>query len=59
MKFAWQECGAVKSVFFHSKPTAGIPTIDESPFFPTQEAVKVFFAFPNIFVDFLKILILD
>lgn len=47
LKHAWKECGAVRSVFFHSKPTASIPTVDESPFFPTQEVVKVYLIFAN------------
>ncbi|XP_034236081.1 ribosomal RNA-processing protein 7 homolog A [Thrips palmi] len=42
LKFAWRECGAVKAVFFHSKPSASVPLVDESPFFPTHEVVKGF-----------------
>lgn len=42
LKYAWRQCGVVASVYFHSKPTAGPPVVNKSPFFPTEEVVKGF-----------------
>ena len=42
LKNAWQDCGSVKSVFFHAKPNSGPPLVNESPFFPTHKEIKGF-----------------
>ncbi|KAK3914889.1 Ribosomal RNA-processing protein 7-like protein A [Frankliniella fusca] len=40
--YAWRDCGTVKSVYFHSRPNAGIPSTNESAYFPTVQEVKGF-----------------
>ncbi|PSN32634.1 Ribosomal RNA-processing protein 7 A [Blattella germanica] len=35
-------CGPVTSVFFHQKPSAGLPPTETSPFFPKHPAIKGF-----------------
>jgi len=41
MKFAWQDCGPVETVYFHDKPNAGVPPEETSSFFPSHKTIRV------------------
>ncbi|XP_063221180.1 ribosomal RNA-processing protein 7 homolog A [Bacillus rossius redtenbacheri] len=42
LKNVFSKCGEVNAVYFHQKPTAGLPPQEESAFFPKHPPVKGF-----------------
>jgi len=40
MKRLFKDCGKMRRVFFHKRPTPGVPEEDKSRFFPTAEPIQ-------------------
>ena len=41
LEAVFSPCGQVENVYLHKKPTAGLPDVSESKFFPTAPVIKV------------------